>query len=93
MEGDEMTDAEIDALRGKAMRESVAAGENFTRFRFARLVAERAAQKEREANIKACDRLTEAWARKYGTAMGQMVGLGEGTATDCMNAIRQRGAK
>lgn len=44
-----MTEKEIDSLWHKAMKESVAANEMYTRYRFAEMVAE--AERERCANI------------------------------------------
>jgi hypothetical protein len=46
-----MTKEEIDIMWQKAMQESIKYGEMFTRYHFAKLVAE----KEREACAKVCD--------------------------------------
>ena len=46
-----MTQEEIDTLWQKAMQESIKYGEMFTRYQFAKLVAEA----EREACAKVCD--------------------------------------
>jgi hypothetical protein len=46
-----MTQEEINILWQKAMQEAVEAGEMYTRYRFAKLLAE----KEREACAKICD--------------------------------------
>ena len=51
-----MTRDEIDTMWQQAMQESIKDGEMFTRYHFAKLVAE----KEREACAKACE---EAWTR------------------------------
>lgn len=38
---------------------------------------------------KVCERMTEKWIRRHSPgAMGQMCGLGEGTASECLDAIR-----
>jgi len=49
-----MTKEEIDILWQKAMQESIKDGEMFTRYQFAKLVAE----KEREA----CSKIADEWA-------------------------------
>lgn len=57
------------------------------------LVQEISAEAIRAAAIaecaKVCERMTEKWVRRHSQgAMGQMCGLGEGTASDCVEAIR-----
>ena len=38
---------------------------------------------------RVCERMTEKWVRRHSQgAMGQMCGLGEGTASECLEAIR-----
>lgn len=52
-----MTHDEIDVLWHRATHESVKAGEQFTRYRFAEMVA----AIEREACAKVCDELDQHW--------------------------------
>ena len=82
-----MTKEEIDILWHKAMRLSIEDGDQFTRYRFAELVAEA----EREACAKVCEPLLErpcgyqgAW-EGYGKFKTQMTGQ------ECAAAIRARG--
>ena len=75
-----MTKEEIDILWHKAMRLSIEDGDQFTRYRFAELVAEA----EREACAKVCEELDiEGW-RDAGWDMGTI---------DCAAAIRARSNK
>ena len=52
-----MTHEEIDVMWQQAMRQSIEAGEVFTRYHFAKLVAER----ERVACAKVCDDKHDTW--------------------------------
>ena len=60
-----MTKDEIDVMWQKAMRQSIEAGEMFTRHHFAKLVAE----KEREACAKVCDELGD----EYGEFIAEAI--------------------
>ena len=70
-----MTQYEIDTMWQKAMQESIKEGEMYTRYHFAKLVAEA----EREACAKVCDELSakHTWEGCY--------------ANECADAIRARG--
>ena len=75
-----MTQDEIDTMWQQTMRQSIEEGEMFTRYHFAKLVAAKAAAKEREACAKVCEQIDIA-------AFG-----GERPApNDCAAAIRARG--
>jgi hypothetical protein len=50
-----MTKTEIDVLWNRALREALEAGEEFTRYRFAAMVASAEREAEREACAKVCD--------------------------------------
>jgi len=56
-----MTKDDIDQMWNQAMNEAVKNGENFTRYRFAALVA----AAEREACAKLCDKYAEGPERNY----------------------------
>jgi len=56
-----MTKDDIDQMWNQAMNEAVKNGENFTRYRFAALVAKH----EREACAKVCDKYAEGPERNY----------------------------
>ena len=77
-----MTKDDIDQMWNQAMNEAVKNGENFTRYRFATLVAEH----EREA----CEMAVEDMARKYQQAHEASA---ENVADACAYAIRARGEK
>lgn len=49
-----MTEQQLDQLWQQAMRESIEAGEQFTRYRFAALVAAHAKAEERERCAQVC---------------------------------------
>lgn len=51
----DVTHEEIDTMWQQAMQESIKDGEIFTRYHFAKMVAEKAAAKEREACAKLAD--------------------------------------
>ena len=75
-----MTQDEIDIMWQQAMQESIKDGEMFTRYHFAKLVAE----KEREACAKVCDDKHDTWRwdNEADSASGPR---------DCAAAIRARG--
>jgi len=77
-----MTKDDIDQMWNQAMNEAVKNGENFTRYRFANLVAKH----EREA----CEMAVEDMARKYQQAHEASA---ENVADACAYAIRARGEK
>ena len=56
-----MTKDDIDQMWNQAMNEAIKNGENFTRYRFAALVAKH----EREACAKVCDKYAEGPERNY----------------------------
>ena len=71
---------ELDTLWQQALHESVKAGEDFSRYRFADLVA----AAEREACARVCDEEQRYWKRSEGRRDG---------AESCAKAIRARGKK
>ncbi len=79
-----MTNAELDTMWFQAQHDAIKAGEDFTRYRFAALVA----AAERAACAKVCDVVAK-----------KMYDEGEGPTgyiawvTDCAAAIRARGNK
>ena len=77
-----MTHEEIDRMWQKAMRQSIEAGEMFTRYHFAKLVAER----EREACIEIAENQRYAMDISLTSHPAQ-----NGTAVGIANAIRARG--
>jgi hypothetical protein len=52
-----MTKTEIDVMWSRALREALEAGEEFTRYRFAAMVASAEREAEREACAKVCEEL------------------------------------
>ena len=64
----EMTDKEVDRLWGVALHESVTAGEMFTRYRFAALLAEA----EREQCARMVEQYAGAWSDQ-GYALAQAI--------------------
>ena len=74
-----MTRAELDKMWQKALFQSVAAGEQYTRYHFATLVAAH----EREACAQLCDDMAVEWHRFVGKGPG-------GTITGIAAAIRAR---
>jgi hypothetical protein len=50
-----MTKTEIDVMWSRALREALEAGEEFTRYRFAAMVASAEREDEREACAKVCE--------------------------------------
>ena len=60
-----MTQDEIDTMWQQAMKESIKDGEMYTRYHFAKLVAE----KEREANAKMVDHILKEGGGTYGDAI------------------------
>jgi hypothetical protein len=60
-----MTQDEIDTMWQKAMQESIKDGDMFTRYHFAKLVAE----KEREANAKMVDHILKEGGGTWGDAI------------------------
>jgi hypothetical protein len=50
-----MTKTEIDVMWSRALREAIEGGEEFTRYRFAAMVASAERVAEREACAKVCD--------------------------------------
>ena len=75
-----MTKEEIDILWQKAMQESIKDGEMFTRYHFAKLVAEA----EREACAKLCKTL-------WDTPTNGMATEEKAYGDECAAAIRARG--
>jgi hypothetical protein len=69
-----MTKTELDVLWNRALREALEAGEEFTRYRFAAMVA----SAEREAEREACARICETeWSTTqehvHGLALADMI--------------------
>jgi hypothetical protein len=69
-----MTKTEIDVMWSRALREAIEGGEEFTRYRFAAMVA----SAEREAEREACARLCETeWSTTqehvHGLALADMI--------------------
>ena len=77
-----MSKHEIDIMWQKAMKQSIEDGEMFTRYHFAKLVAEA----EREACAKVCDELPAP--DEYSITDKSMWDV---TCIDCAEAIRARG--
>jgi len=77
-----MTQEEIDTMWQKAMQESIKNNEMYTRYHFAKLVAER----EREACAKLCDELI---APDFYS--DTEISMWDVTCMDCATAIRARG--
>jgi hypothetical protein len=77
-----MTQEEIDTMWQKAMQESIKNNEMYTRYHFAKLVAEA----EREACAKVCDELPAP--DEYNDTDKSMWDV---TCMDCADAIRARG--
>jgi len=50
-----MTKTEIDVMWNRALREAIEGGEEFTRYRFAAMVASAEREAEREACAKVCE--------------------------------------
>jgi hypothetical protein len=50
-----MTKTEIDVMWSRALREAIEGGEEFTRYRFAAMVASAEREDEREACAQVCD--------------------------------------
>ena len=82
-----MTRKELDTLWFQAMRQSIEGGEDFVRYHFAALVAER----EREACAKVCEEQIKSYmSKKYTT--DPLGGFRERFAAEqCAAAIRARG--
>ena len=77
-----MTRDEIDIMWQQAMQESIKDGEMFTRYHFAKLVAE----KEREACAKVCETL-------WDTPANGMATEDSAYGNECATAIRAREQK
>jgi hypothetical protein len=75
-----MTQDEIDIIWQQAMRQSIQQGEMYTRYQFAKLVADA----EREACAKVCETL-------WDTAENGMATEDAAYGNECATAIRARG--
>jgi hypothetical protein len=83
-----MTQDEIDIMWQKAMQESIKDGEMFTRYHFAKLVAEA----EREACAKVCEKQIKIFLSPQYKTGQPLSSFGERTAiASCIEAIKARG--